>query len=647
MGGFFIDMQKFLHYFPLYLLGLLSLVAAAYFPGLSGGYLLDDFGSLSPLGQWAEVNSVAKLKEFVLAGYTGPLGRPIPLFSFALNASTWPADPMPFLATNVAIHLCNVVLVYWVVSALLGAANVESGRAGFVALLAAALWGLHPYSVSTVLYIVQRMTLLSALFSFAAIFGYLKGRTSLLENRFHQALFYWALAGLAAMAAVFSKENAVLLPLQILLVEVFLAASGARAQNGWLGRGAKAVIAVASVIVVYRLVDYAYPHVYAAIVEGRELGSRRDFSFFERQLTQLRVVGDYIVAILLPQAQTAGVFQDGYPVSKSLFSPPSTLYWLIAHAALIVLAVLLRRKQPIVFFGILWFYVGHLVESSVVMLELKFEHRNYLPSLGLLLPIAFGLSSQSIAKSGQKLVVGALLVLLAALLVMRTSLWGQPEQASLVWVDENPLSARALENAALVNGADPQNYPVVKSLLHKAVLVSGGDPVVEIKYINYICVEPGAGGYQWPRIAEAFKTSSVNWQLYGVLSEMLSNISDGKCRPITLEQFSTLTSAVLTNPKYRRTGTPKLIRELRARAALIFGRNDLAVELYRQEIPQKIPLDMVMRHALWLASYGELTTAREILVVGIERASEKGSQGYLLAQAGDMLSKIESEIAQQ
>ena len=279
------------------------------------------------------------------------------------------------------------------------------------------------------------------------------------------------------------------------------------------------------------------------------------------------------------------------------------------------------------------------------MLEIKFEHRNYLPSLGILLPIAAGLCSLQLAPKLRGALAGVILVVFAGTLYARTSLWGDPEQAALVWVEENPSSARALENAALVLSKQPERYPLVADLLRRAAEMSPNDPMLAIKYRNYICRQLSSDSTSWTDIAQQFDGAEINWQLYHVLEESLEAIASGRCSHISLEGFNTIAGAVLQNKRYRRTGTPKLVRELQARAALIFGDDQLAVELYQKEAARNPPLSMVMRYALWLASYGQQSVAAKILSGALERG-ESGDP-YLYGQAQDMLQKIEADITSQ
>src|SRR5690606_28740337 len=64
-------------------------------------------------------------------------------------------------------------------------------------------------------------------------------------------------------------------------------------------------------------------------------------------------------------------------------SPPSTAVSILALAIASALAVVVRKRAPGIFVGWFFFLAAHLVESSFLPLELYFEHRNYLPALGL------------------------------------------------------------------------------------------------------------------------------------------------------------------------------------------------------------------------------------------------------------------------
>ena len=110
----------------------------------------------------------------------------------------------------------------------------------------------------------------------------------------------------------------------------------------------------------------------------------RDFTILQRVLTQFRVVIFYIGLLLWPQPSRLNLDHD-FALSHSLTDPVTTLISMVIITALIVLAILTAKREPILSYGILWFFGNLVIESSVIGLELVFEHRNYLPSMFIIL----------------------------------------------------------------------------------------------------------------------------------------------------------------------------------------------------------------------------------------------------------------------
>ncbi len=141
----------------------------AYWPGLAGPFLLDDFGSIADLGDRGGVRDWSTFKAFVFGGHAGPLGRPVALLSFLIDGNNWPTDPWPFKRTNLLIHLLNGGLIGLLATKILRLLEFDRQDARWIALVSAACWLLHPFLVSTTLYAVQRMAQLSTLFVFAGL----------------------------------------------------------------------------------------------------------------------------------------------------------------------------------------------------------------------------------------------------------------------------------------------------------------------------------------------------------------------------------------------------------------------------------------------------------------------------------------------
>ena len=113
--------------------------------------------------------------------------------TFILDAVSHGPDTWWWKYQNLLIHLAAGLLVAWL-TALLAAAATERGgsRPWLFGAVVASLWLLHPLQVSTVLYTVQRMTELSALFVLAGLVSSVKGRNELA----HSSWRGWMLIGL-------------------------------------------------------------------------------------------------------------------------------------------------------------------------------------------------------------------------------------------------------------------------------------------------------------------------------------------------------------------------------------------------------------------------------------------------------------------
>jgi hypothetical protein len=255
-----------------------------------------------------------------------------------------------------------------------------------VALVAAALWLLHPLHVSTVLYVVQRMAQLSSLFTLLGLLVYCRCRLR------------WAAAGaetgeliaaalwlaLITVMATLAKENGALLPWLIAVVEVVLF------RGAWAGRDRVALARLGWAVLLLPVILVASVLLVSPeLISGRYGG--RDFTLEERVLTQARMLWQYLGWILLPNITSMGFFHDDIPLSRGLLTPLTTLLSLLAWGALGIVAFVLRGRYPMLLFALLFFLVGHAMESTVLPLEMVFEHRNYLPAAGVCLLAAMAL----------------------------------------------------------------------------------------------------------------------------------------------------------------------------------------------------------------------------------------------------------------
>lgn len=372
---------------------LLSLVlicsALVYLPGKSGPYIFDDYTNLL-YNSYLKIHTL-DLQELYHAAFSlesGPLKRPISMLSFALNyyfAGSM-GDPTPFKLTNIGIHILNALLIFWMMRIVYGRLELikaihslhNKNHITLLAFATALLWAIHPIQVTSVLYIVQRMTELSALFTILGLIIYLKGRLLLLSGQ--QLKSYLALVGVIVLTGLgmLSKENAALLPVFVVILELALF-SREWPWNLWNNlqiRTKRAIVGCLTVLITLGAILAVY---YS--IPGYD--SRR-FTMPERLMTEARVLFFYISLILLPQINRFGHLHDDIPTSTSLLQPWTTLPALAGIAGLLLIAIAVRKKQPLVSFGIFWFFGGHLLESTFIALEIAYEHRNYLPLLGII-----------------------------------------------------------------------------------------------------------------------------------------------------------------------------------------------------------------------------------------------------------------------
>ena len=399
------------------MLALVSiLTVATYLPGLSGPLLLDDLPQLEPLIQQSAHYPSELFGNYILST-SGPTGRPVAMATFITDAVTHGPDVWWWKFNNLMLHLISGLLVCWLTALLLQALPKKTGVDPWIAgVVVGGLWLLHPIQVSTVLYTVQRMTELSTLFVFAGLICYVKGR--LLHDR--SVLAGWMLIGIGFFVfyplGVLSKENALIYPVYCSLVELIVFQF-----SGPLPAKRQVKIFHGVLLTGYVLAAVFVLANFASIV--LESYAIRDFTLGERVLTQFRVVATYLSQILLPMQRSMGFFHDDVAVSTGLFSPVTTLMSALLVVSLVASSLIFRRKLPLFAFGVLFFFASHVVESSVLGLELMFEHRNYTGTFGILIAL------MALALHAKKHLKVAVAVAVISLLAFSFLTW----QRSLTW----------------------------------------------------------------------------------------------------------------------------------------------------------------------------------------------------------------------
>ncbi|RDZ27032.1 hypothetical protein DX914_12225 [Lysobacter silvisoli] len=347
-----------------------------YAPGLQGPFLFDDPANLAVLRAW--YNGQADWRTVVL-GQGGLIeARPLSMLSFLATVAAGGPGPLSYKAGNLLLHAACAALGFRLLSRTLAQDPRLAPQARALAAIAVALWLLHPIQVSTVLYAVQRMAQLSALFALGAVLAYFLARTRLTSrarDRTAIALLFAAFP-LLVVAGVLSKQNAIVAPLLCLAFELaYFPGKRPLAIRLFFG------LFLALPFVVALLAFAAAPQ---TLLRGY---SDWGFSPDQRLLTQTRVLMDYAGSLLWPRGEHMSLFRDDFVISVGLFAPATTALAIAGLLALSALVVELRRRAPSLFAGWFFFLLAHSVESSVLPLEMYYEHRNYLPAFGLALAL--------------------------------------------------------------------------------------------------------------------------------------------------------------------------------------------------------------------------------------------------------------------
>jgi protein O-mannosyl-transferase len=417
--------------------GLLAISAWIYWPGSDGPALLDDYNNVLIIPDLREAPELAP--DYILGNRSGPLGRPVSIATFVLENMLADGGIRLSKQVNIFIHLLNGLLVAWLMLVLLRFAQLPVPVA--LAGLLAACWLLAPMFVSTVLYTVQRMAMLCASFSLASMLAFAYWRIGLIAGRANHLLLPVAL--LFFVVGLYSKENAaVVLPILLLMELLWFECRGPGNRVSLPARRRLLLAAGSGGLLCLVALVLAWPD-----LQARFAG--RSFSLEERLLTQGRILWDYVGQFFWPDVQRLGLYHDDYPISASLIAPQATLAaavgWLLTLGAGAVLCQ--WRHGRYIFFGLLWFLVAHSVESTVLPLELYYEHRNYFPAIGLLLSIGVGLGlliGRLPAIRGPVFAwLGCLLLVAATVSSSQVQIWSNRTLLTMQHVIGHPGSSRA------------------------------------------------------------------------------------------------------------------------------------------------------------------------------------------------------------
>ena len=374
--------------------------------------------------------------------------RFIGYLSFALNYHFGKLNVFGYHLINLIIHILNGLLVYWLVLLLLKISLKSSGLDDsspgtqhlfpWVALTTSLLFVVHPIQTQAVTYIVQRFASLATLFYLLSVVTYLEFRVHPPTNK--KRFLWYLLALLSTVIAMKTKEISFTLPLILILTDVAFPRPGNHFR--W--------IALIPFLLTLPIIPLSHPEVLEPS-DGEFVSITDNINRWDYLLTQFRVIMTYLRLVFVPVHQN---IDYDFPLYHSLLDIPILLSFVFLFA-LFCLSIFLIKKTPLslhnssfpahylrlIGFGILWFFITISVESSIIPIaDVIFEHRMYLPSVGLFMALVLMVyplltrpplrhagdkSTSAFFRSAPKpvLFISPILILLSLLTYQRNNIW--------------------------------------------------------------------------------------------------------------------------------------------------------------------------------------------------------------------------------
>ena len=401
--------------------------------------------------------------------------RPLPMITFAMNFYAGRLNPYGYHIVNIALHIAAAIALFILLRLTLQldeqiSDNREDKRVNYtlIAFWSVLIWAISPLHTNSVTYIVQRMNIMAMLFSVISLILYIKGRIVMKGEKGretkHRSLLLTVFFGgsvISFLAALLSKQNAVMLPLFILLYEWFFF------QNLKPPARKKSIIIILLFISGIILLSYLWFGT-DPIEIVKNSYTTRDFSLKERVLTEMRIVWYYVSLIFIPLPSRMHLVYN-YPLSSSLFSPWTTFTSLAGLFLCGALVFKGAKKYRLAAFSLIWFFGNNLIESSFIGLEPVYEYRTYMPSAFIFLPLVLLFYQYSRKQLFPSLILALFAIFSIYGTIERNKLWNNPEQ---FWADnlkKAPKNSRVMLNyaKALANSGQTEKAKIYyRKILH-------------------------------------------------------------------------------------------------------------------------------------------------------------------------------------
>jgi len=398
-------------------------IALVWWPTLSASFQFDD---------WNVIVNDTRVHSLAAWWQSMPGIRPLLKLTYALNASV-ALDPWGFRLVNVSIHAINATLVWWLLrerGIRVGLTIVDAQRA---ALVTALVFAVHPMQTEAVTYISGRSSSLAACFCLLSICCWVRSEQATDSRQAHA----WLLTcGVTFLAAVASKESALVLPLALALY------SADQPFTATLKRLAPLVV-LGMIALTIALSLPTYRHLLSVSLDTRAMG--------ENLLTQAHALL-YLAGQLIRAYDGNADPQLPVITNPDLTTAVLCVAWLTVFAA----AVFNVRRRVIGAFSILWFLIWLAPTNSLLpRLDVANDRQLYLALVGPAWWLSVGLSATyRIRPVLTAVATTIMLVTLVDATLLRNRVY---ETEVTFWQDaaaRNPMSARAANNLGMAYVAE-------------------------------------------------------------------------------------------------------------------------------------------------------------------------------------------------
>lgn len=473
----------------IYILALLC-----YGNSLRGGFVFDDANTIVYQKQLRNINNVFDIWDSYKSRF-------IPYITFALNYKINQLNPFGYHLVNFALHILNSAFVFYLTSLILkspGISKIKNKNTNLVPIIAAGIFVIHPIQTQAVNFISQRITLVASLFYFLTLIFYLYYR---LSNELKTKTIYFCLCVLSFVCSLFSKENSYTLSIVILMTELILFSGKIYSKKKLVLQFLPFLLIPMFIFSLTYLGNSASPiNTIVSLNMLDEVKITRSEYFF----TELNVIRKYLSLLLFPISQNVDY---DFPIAKNFFEV-SVIFSALLISTLIYFAYVLRKKKPLLSFGILFFFAALLIESTLIPIkDVIFEHRLYLPSFGFILACIS--ICQNLKKRNLLILTILILGVFSMLTVKRNRVWLSEYSLWKDTVNKSPKKPRVHYNLGVAS------YGIGKTEEAKKA------------FKNTIALDPGYNG-AYRNLAEIYRQENNYSQAIELLKRAIQISSEDK-----------------------------------------------------------------------------------------------------------------------